>query len=170
MKQGSKLRRKLKACCLFRPTYCLPLVRCQRWLSPGLNDRGKGKRNSCGKFLQRKAFGGSETRVFLCFKAISKDDYVLEGGNVALSLSRFWEEISPGVYNIEDKRPVHFPEGENRGRQRNICSLKLVILGGFRPAWEFIPSVFPRYCSGPQSISLCFPVTPAVHTSLCCHL
>lgn len=103
MKQGSKLRRKLKACCLFRPTYCLPLVRCQRWLSPGLNDRGKGKRNSCGKFLQRKAFGGSETRVFLCFKAISKDDYVLEGGNVALSLSRFWEEISPGVITLRIK-------------------------------------------------------------------
>lgn len=148
MKQGSKLRCKLMACCLFRPTYCLPLVRCQRRLSPGLNDKGKGKRNSCRKFLQRKAFGGSETR------AISKDDYVLEGGNVALSLSRFWEEISPGVYNIEEKRPVHFPEGENRGRQRNICSLKLVILGGFRPAWEFIPRVFPRYCSGPRSISL----------------
>jgi len=34
-----------------------------------------------------------------------------------------------GIYNIKDERIVHFPEVETWGRLRNICSLRLMILG-----------------------------------------
>lgn len=41
----------------------------------------------------------------------------------------FERKFPLGVYNTKDKRIVHFPKGEASGRLRNICSLKLVILG-----------------------------------------
>lgn len=50
---------------------------------------------------------------------------MLEGGSVALTLTWFWGDISPGTYNTEDERIVRFPEDENRGDLETFAALGL---------------------------------------------
>lgn len=50
---------------------------------------------------------------------------MLEGGSVALSLTWFWGDISPGTYNIKDERIVCFPEDGTRGDLETFAALGL---------------------------------------------
>lgn len=128
MKLGSKFRPNSKVYGLFMPTCCLPLMRCERWPGPGLSNRGReeGKRNSCRIFLQRNSFDWSGTWVFPCFKAVSNDDYVLEGGNTALSVTRFLRGNLPwGFITLRIKELFIFQKVKLGGDLETFAALSL---------------------------------------------
>lgn len=71
-------------------------------------------------FFREIFLSGQELEFPPRFKVFTNDDYMLEGGNTALSLTVGFEGKFPlGICNTENERTVHFPEGETRGRLRN---------------------------------------------------
>lgn len=162
IKLGSKFRLDSKVYGLFMPTCCLPLVRCEWWPSPGLSDRGRkgGKRNSCGTSLQRNSFDWSGTGVFPCFKAVSNDDYGLEGGNVALFVTRFLRGNFPwGFITLKIKELFIFQKVKLGGGLETFAAWSLWHWVRFWAGmWEIHFKCVCWMLLGPESITPCFPM------------
>lgn len=131
MKLGSKFRPNSKVYGLFMPTCCLSLVRCERLPSPVLTTKKEKeeKEIAAGYFFREILLTGQELEFFHALKLFQMMIMCYKVEMWHFPWLDFEGKFPLGIYNIEDKRTVHFHKGETRGRLRNIGSLKLVTLG-----------------------------------------